>query len=155
MDQQQNIDFVLRTVEERDIRFVRLWFTDVLGRLKSFAISPEDLDVAFEEGIGFDGSSIEGFTAQDEADMLAFPDPSTFQVLPWRPSHDGVARVFCNICTPDRTPFPGDPRECLRAMFTRAEHMGYIMNVGAELEFYYFPDDHTPEPLDNVGYFGV
>ena len=120
MDQQQNIDFVLRTVEERDIRFVRLWFADVLGRLKSFAISPEDLDVAFEEGIGFDGSSIEGFTAQDEADMLAFPDPSTFQILPWRPAQDGVARVFCDIYTPDRTPFPGDPRECLRAMFTRA-----------------------------------
>lgn len=155
MDQQQNIDFVLRTVEERDIRFVRLWFTDVLGRLKSFAISPEDLDVAFEEGIGFDGSSIEGFTTQDEADMLAFPDPSTFQILPWRPSQDGVARVFCDICTPDCAPFPGDPRECLRAMFTRAEQMGYIMNVGAELEFYYFPDDHTPEPLDNVGYFDL
>ena len=93
MDQQQNIDFVLRTVEERGIRFVHLWFTDVLGRLKSFAISPEDLEVAFEEGVGFDGSAIEGFTAPEEADMLAFPDPSTFQVLPWRPSHDGVARA--------------------------------------------------------------
>ena len=86
MDQQQNIDFVLRTVEERDIRFIRLWFTDVLGRLKSFAISPEDLEVAFEEGIGFDGSAIEGFTSPDEADMLAFPDASTFQILPCAPS---------------------------------------------------------------------
>lgn len=155
MDQQQNIDFVLRTVEERDIRFVRLWFTDVLGRLKSFAISPEDLDVAFEEGIGFDGSSIEGFTSQDEADMLAFPDPSTFQILPWRPSKDGAARIFCDVCTPDRAAFPGDPRECLRRMFFKAEKLGYIMNVGAELEFYYFANDRTPEPLDEVGYFDL
>lgn len=115
MNQQQNIDFVLRTVEQRDIRFVRLWFVDVLGRLKSFAISPEDLEVAFEEGVGFDGSAIEGFATPEEADMLAFPDPSTFQVLPWRPSDNGVARVFCDICTPDRKPFAGDPRECLRA----------------------------------------
>ena len=155
MDQQKNIDFVLRTVEERGIRFVRLWFTDVLGRLKSFAISPEDLEVAFEEGIGFDGSSVEGFTTPEEADMLAFPDPSTFQVLPWRPSHDGAARIFCDICTPDRKPFLGDPRECLRSMFYKAEKLGYIMNVGAELEFYYFPDENTPEPMDEVGYFDL
>ena len=137
MDQQQYIDFVLRTVEERDIRFIRLWFTDVLGRLKSFAISPEDLEVAFEEGIGFDGSAIEGFTTPDEADMLAFPDPSTFQVLPWRPTHDGAARIFCDVCTPDRKRFAGDSRECLRRMFYRAEKLGYIMNVGAELDFPY------------------
>ena len=155
MDQQQNIDFVLRTVEERGIRFVHLWFTDVLGRLKSFAISPEDLEVAFEEGVGFDGSAIEGFTAPEEADMLAFPDPSTFQVLPWRPSHDGVARVFCDIRKPDRTYFEGDPRECLRRMFRKAESSGYIMNVGTELEYYYFPDDHTPVPMDEVGYFDL
>ena len=120
---------------KRDIRFVRLWFVDVLGRLKSFAISPEDLEVAFEEGVGFDGSAIEGFATPEEADMLAFPDPSTFQVLPWRPSDNGVARVFCDICTPDRKPFAGDPRECLRAMFYRAEEAGFIMNVGAELEY--------------------
>ncbi len=138
MDQQQNIDFVMRTVEERDIRFIRLWFCDVLGRLKSFAIAPEDLEVAFEE-----------------ADMLAFPDPSTFQVLPWRPKHDGAARVFCDVCTPDRKPFAGDPRECLRHMFYRAEERGYLLNVGAELEYYYFPDDHTPKPLDDVGYFDL
>ena len=155
MDQQKQIDFVLRTVEERGIRFVRLWFADVLGRLKSFAISPEDLDVAFEEGIGFDGSSVEGFTTPEEADMLAFPDPSTFQVLPWRPSHDGAARIFCDICTPDRKPFLGDPREALRRMFYKAEKLGYIMNVGAELEFYYFPDENTPQPLDDVGYFDL
>ncbi|MBM6867807.1 glutamine synthetase family protein [Collinsella tanakaei] len=155
MDKSQNIDFVLRTVEERDIRFVRLWFVDVLGRLKSLAISPEDLEAAFEEGIGFDGSAIDGFTAPEEADMLAFPDPSTFQVLPWRPSSDGVARIFCDVCTPDRKPFEGDPRNCLRHMFHRAEKAGFLMNVGTELEFYYFPDEHTPAPLDNVGYFDL
>lgn len=152
---QQNIDYVLRSVEQRDIRFVRLWFVDVLGRLKNFAISPEDLEVAFEEGIGFDGSAIEGFATPEEADMLAFPDASTFQILPWRPSHNGVARVFCDVCTPDRKPFAGDPRDALRRMFRKAEKAGYLLNVGAELEYYYFPDEHTPEPLDNVGYFDL
>ena len=152
---QQNIDYVLRSVEQRDIRFVRLWFVDILGRLKNFAISPEDLEVAFEEGIGFDGSAIEGFATPEEADMLAFPDASTFQSLPWRPSHNGVARVFCDVCTPDRKPFAGDPRDALRRMFRKAEKAGYLLNVGAELEYYYFPDEHTPEPLDNVGYFDL
>lgn len=152
---QQNIDYVLRSVEQRDIRFVRLWFVDILGRLKNFAISPEDLEVAFEEGIGFDGSAIEGFATPEEADMLAFPDASTFQILPWRPSHNGVARVFCDVCTPDHKPFAGDPRDALRRMFYRAEKAGYLLNVGAELEYYYFPDEHTPEPLDNVGYFDL
>ena len=152
---QQNIDYVLRSVEQRDIRFVRLWFVDILGRLKNFANSPEDLEVAFEEGIGFDGSAIEGFATPEEADMLAFPDASTFQILPWRPSHNGVARVFCDVCTPDRKPFAGDPRDALRRMFYKAEKAGYLLNVGAELEYYYFPDEHTPEPLDNVGYFDL
>lgn len=152
---QQNIDYVLRSVEQRDIRFVRLWFVDILGRLKNFAISPEDLEVAFDEGIGFDGSAIEGFATPEEADMLAFPDASTFQILPWRPSHNGVARVFCDVCTPDRKPFAGDPRDALRRMFYKAEKAGYLLNVGAELEYYYFPDEHTPEPLDNVGYFDL
>lgn len=152
---QQNIDYVLRSVEQRDIRFVRLWFVDILGRLKNFAISPEDLEVAFEEGIGFDGSAIEGFATPEEADMLALPDASTFQILPWRPSHNGVARVFCDVCTPDRKPFAGDPRDALRRMFRKAEKAGYLLNVGAELEYYYFPDEHTPEPLDNVGYFDL
>lgn len=152
---QQNIDYVLRSVEQRDIRFVRLWFVDILGRLKNFAISPEDLEVAFEEGIGFDGSAIEGFATPEEADMLAFPDASTFQILPWRPSHNGVARVFCDVCTPNRKPFAGDPRDALRRMFRKAEKAGYLLNVGAELEYYYFPDEHTPEPLDNVGYFDL
>ena len=105
--------------------------------------------------MGFDGSAIEGFATPEEADMLAFPDASTFQILPWRPSHNGVARVFCDVCTPDRKPFAGDPRDALRRMFRKAEKAGYLLNVGAELEYYYFPDEHTPEPLDNVGYFDL
>lgn len=155
MDQQQNIDFVLRTVEERDIRFIRLWFTDVLGRLKSLAISSEDLEVAFEEGIGFDGSAIEGFTTPDEADMLAFPDPSTFQIVPSASSSKGTARIFCDVRLTNREPFPGDSREALRRMFYRADKLGYIMNVGAELEYYYFASDCDPVPLDDVGYFDL
>ncbi|MDY4015532.1 glutamine synthetase, partial [Parafannyhessea umbonata] len=106
----RNVDFVLRTVEKRDIRFVRLWFTDVMGKLKSFSISSEDLEEAFEEGVGFDGSSVEGFVSSEESDMLAFPDPTTFQILPWRPEQKGVARVFCDIKTPSREPFEGDSR---------------------------------------------
>ena len=133
MDQRQNIDFVLRTIEERNVRFIRLWFADVIGRLKSFAISPEDLEVAFEEGIGFDGSSIEGFTSPEEADMLVFPDPTTFQIMPWRDKEQHTARIFCNIYTPDREPFAGDPRACLERVFRKAEEMGFLMNVGGKL----------------------
>ena len=133
MSTEKDIDFVLRTVEARDIRFVRLWFTDVLGTLKSFAISPEELEEAFEEGIGFDGSSIDGFARLEESDMLAFPDAETFQLLPWRPTESGVARVFCNICTPSREPFAGDPRGCLERVFERADHEGYVFNVGPKL----------------------
>lgn len=162
MTNEQNIDFVLRSVEERDIRFVRLWFTDVLGNLKSFAISPEDLEEAFEEGIGFDGSAVDGFAALEESDMLAFPDASTFQVLPWRPSESGVARIFCNICTPQGDPFPGDPRACLYRAFRAADQAGYVLNVSPELEFFYFKEDTTvsrgsavPVPLDNAGYFDL
>ena len=162
MTNEQNIDFVLRSVEERDIRFVRLWFTDVLGNLKSFAISPEDLEEAFEEGIGFDGSAVDGFAALEESDMLAFPDASTFQVLPWRPSESGVARIFCNIRTPQGDPFPGDPRACLYRAFRAADQAGYVLNVSPELEFFYFEEDTTvsrgsavPVPLDNAGYFDL
>ena len=162
MTNEQNIDFVLRSVEERDIRFVRLWFTDVLGNLKSFAISPEDLEEAFEEGIGFDGSAVDGFAALEESDMLAFPDASTFQVLPWRPSESGVARIFCNIRTPQGDPFPGDPRACLYRVFRAADQAGYVLNVSPELEFFYFKEDTTvsrgsavPVPLDNAGYFDL
>lgn len=162
MTNEQNIDFVLRSVEERDIRFARLWFTDVLGNLKSFAISPEDLEEAFEEGIGFDGSAVDGFAALEESDMLAFPDASTFQVLPWRPSESGVARIFCNIRTPQGDPFPGDPRACLYRAFRAADQAGYVLNVSPELEFFYFKEDTTvsrgsavPVPLDNAGYFDL
>ena len=162
MTNEQNIDFVLRSVEERDIRFVRLWFTDVLGNLKSFAISPEDLEEAFEEGIGFDGSAVDGFATLEESDMLAFPDASTYQVLPWRPSEAGVARIFCDIKTPYREPFVGDPRACLRRAFRAADDAGFVLNVSPEMEFFYFKNDTTvakgsasPEPLDNAGYFDL
>ena len=148
-------DFVLKTIKGRDVHFVRFWFTDVLGNMKSFAVIPSELENAFDDGMGFDGSCVEGFCRTRESDMLAFPDASTFQILPWRPSHNGVARVFCDVCTPDRKPFAGDPRDALRRMFRKAEKAGYLLNVGAELEYYYFPDEHTPEPLDNVGYFDL
>ena len=155
MSTEKDIDFVLRTVEERDIRFVRLWFTDVLGTLKSFAISPEELEEAFEEGIGFDGSSIDGFARLEESDMLAFPDAETFQLLPWRPTESGVARVFCNICTPSREPFAGDPRGCLERVFERADREGYVFNVGPKIEYFYFDNDVDPVPLDTAGYFDL
>lgn len=162
MSNEQNTDFVLRSVEERDIRFVRLWFTDVLGNLKSFAISPEDLEEAFEEGIGFDGSAVDGFATLEESDMLAFPDASTYQVLPWRPREAGVARIFCDIKTPYCESFTGDPRACLRRVFHEADKAGYVLNVSPELEFFYFKEDSTgkrdspgPEPLDSAGYFDL
>lgn len=151
----RNVDFVLRTVEKRGIRFVRLWFTDVLGNLKSFAISSEDLEEAFEEGIGFDGSSVEGFVPQQESDMLAFPDPTTFQILPWRPETKGVARVFCDIKTPSREPFEGDPRSCLDRPVREVDAKGYVMNVGPKIEYFYFENDHDPIPVDNAGYFDL
>lgn len=151
----RNIDFVLRTVEKRDVRFVRLWFTDVMGKLKSLSISSEDLEEAFEEGIGFDGSSVEGFAPQRESDMLAFPDPTTFQILPWRPSEKGVARVFCDIKTPQREPFVGDPRYCLERVFREADAKGYVLNVGPRIEYFYFDNDTDPVPLDKAGYFDL
>ncbi len=151
----KDIDYVLRTVEERDVRFVRLWFTDVLGNLKSFAISPEDLEEAFEEGIGFDGSSVNGFSSVVESDMLAFPDASTFQFLPWRPAVNAVTRIFCDICTPDRQPFEGDPRHCLMRVFRLASDRGFVPNVGPELEYFYSDSSKTPVPLDDAGYFDL
>jgi glutamine synthetase len=155
MTNEQNIDFVLRSVEERDVRFVRLWFTDVLGNLKSFSISPEDLEEAFEEGIGFDGSSVDGFASLEESDMLAFPDAETFQVLPWRPAESGVARIFCDIKTPSCEAFTGDPRACLERVFRSADEAGYVFNVGPEIEYFYFANDRVPEPLDHAGYFDL
>ena len=155
MANEQSIDFVLRTVEERDIRFVRLWFTDVMGNLKSFAISPEDLEEAFEEGIGFDGSAVEGFTQLQESDVLAFPDPETFQILPWRPTESGVARMICQIKTPDFQSFAGDPRACLDRMFELAQSRGYIFNVGPEIEYFIFGDSKDPILVDDAGYFDL
>ncbi|MDQ1708704.1 MAG: glutamine synthetase, partial [Frankiaceae bacterium] len=123
MEKQQ--EFVLRTIEERDIRFIRLWFTDVLGFLKSVAIAPAELEGAFLEGIGFDGSAIEGFARVHESDMLAKPDPSTFQILPWREEAPGVARMFCDIVMPDGTPSEADPRWVLRRALRKAADAGF------------------------------
>jgi glutamine synthetase len=149
-------DYVLKSVEERGVRFVRFWFTDVLGFLKSFAVTDTELDGAFDEGMGFDGSSIDGFTRIQESDMVAYPDPSTFQLLPWRPqAGDGVGRMFCDIMRPDGTPFEGDPRFALKRVLKKAADMGYTMYVGPELEFFYFSDSKGTEFLDNGGYFDL
>lgn len=154
MSSEGSIDFVLKTVEERDIRFVRLWFTDVLGHLKSFSISPEELEEAFEEGIGFDGSAVDGFVRLEESDMLAFPDANTFQLVPRKEGeHSAVARVLCDIRTPSREPFEGDPRGVLIRAFAKADEMGYIFNVGPKIEYFYFDNDLDPVPLDRSGYF--
>lgn len=148
-------DYVLKTIKERGIHFIRFWFTDVLGNPKSFAVTPSEIPGAFEEGMGFDGSSVEGFARVQESDMVAFPDASTFQVLPWRPTTDGVARMFCDIRTPDGQPFHGDPRYALRRMAKKAGDMGYAANFGPELEFFYFKDSHGTEVLDHGGYFDL
>ncbi|HYV16420.1 MAG TPA: glutamine synthetase family protein [Conexibacter sp.] len=149
-------DDVMRLAQERDIRFIRLWFTDVLGQLKSFSINSSELADAFEGGMGFDGSSITGFNAIEESDMIALPDPTTFAVLPWRPSEDGVARMFCDVQTPERTPYEGDPRHVLRRAIERAQALGFDdFMVGPELEYFYFRDAQTPEPLDQGGYFDL
>ena len=154
MDRQH--EYVLRTVEERGIRFIRLWFTDVLGFLKSFAITPAELRVALEDGLSFDGSSIDGFSRTYEADMLAKPDPTTFQTLPWKSGDAGVARMFCDIVTPDGEPFDGDPRHVLRRTMKRASDLGYSFYVAPEVEYFYFADS-GPEPqvLDRGGYFDL
>ncbi len=149
-------DYVLSTVKERGIRFIRLWFTDVQGFLKSFAITPAELDLALEEGVSFDGSSIDGFSRSHEADMLAKPDPSTFQILPWRHDDAGVARMFCDIVTPDGDPFAGDPRHVLRRNLQRAADLGYSFYVAPEIEYFYFRDaSANPEVLDKGGYFDL
>ncbi len=148
-------DYVLRTVQERGIRFIRLWFTDVQGFLKSVSISPQELETAFDEGMTFDGSSIDGYARIQEADMLAVPDPSTFQILPWR-KDEQVARMFCDIMTPNGDPFPGDPRTVLKQNLRRAADMGFTFYVAPELEYFYFGDS-GPEPkvLDHGGYFDL
>jgi len=149
------ISYVLRTVEERDIRFVRLWFTDVLGFLKSFAIMPAELDGAFERGMGFDGSAIEGFARVAESDMVAIPDPSTFQILPTPDGDVREARMFCDIALPDGTPFAGDPRLVLRRQLERAQRMGFTCYVHPEIEFFLFEGPNSPIALDRGGYFDM
>jgi glutamine synthetase len=148
-------DYVIKTVEERGVRFIRFWFTDVLGQLKSFAIADTELEGAFDEGMGFDGSSIDGFTRIEESDMVAFPDASTFQMLPWRPDEQSVARVFCDITLPDGQPFDGDPRWALKRQLKKAADMGYTMYVGPELEFFYFEDSDGTQVIDKGGYFDL
>jgi glutamine synthetase len=157
MDRQQ--EFVLRTLEERDIRFVRLWFTDVLGFLKSVAVAPAELEGAFAEGIGFDGSAIEGFARVYESDMIARPDPATFQVLPWEDpaGHHYAARMFCDIAMPDGSPSWADPRHVLRRTLAKANEAGFTCYVHPEIEFFLLsevPEDgREPVPADNGGYF--
>jgi glutamine synthetase len=147
---------ILAFVEERQVRFIRLWFTDILGRLKSFSIGKDELQDAFDRGMGFDGSSITGFNAIEESDMIAMPDPTTFALLPWRPQEDGVARMFCDVLTPERTPYEGDPRYILRRAVERAKSMGFSdFFVGPELEYFYFKDSKGTEVLDEGGYFDL
>jgi glutamine synthetase len=159
-DRPRTADDVKAVVQERGIRFIRFWFTDILGQLKSFSINAAELDDAFEGGMGFDGSSITGFNAIEESDMIAMPDPESFAVVPWRPDASGVGRLFCDIQTPSREPYEGDPRYVLRRALKRAEEMGFdAFNVGPELEFFYFknarPPDGQPEILDEGGYFDL
>src|SRR6202035_4797848 len=140
----------------RGIRFIRMWFTDVIGQLKSFSINAAELDGAVAAGMGFDGSSITGFNAIEESDMIALPDPATFAVLPWRPEEQGVGRMFCDILTPERNPYEGDPRHILRRALRRSAEMGFdTFNVGPELEYFLFRDATGPEPLDTGGYFDL
>ena len=146
-------EFVLRSAQENDVKFVRLWFTDILGSLKGFAITVDDLQDAMEQGVGFDGASIEGFARINESDMRAFPDPTTFAILPWRPRQNAVARMFCDIRTPKGEPFEGDPRYALKRNLERLAKVGYTYYVGPELEFFYFKDSESPQPLDKGGYF--
>lgn len=149
-------EYVLKMVEKHDVKFIRLWFTDILGFLKSFAITREELEQALDEGMGFDGSSIQGFARIDESDMVAMPDPDTFQLLPWRPrEHHAVARMFCDILRPGGEPFEGDPRYVLKCNLQRAADMGYTYYVGPELEYFYFKDARSTEPLDEGGYFDM
>ena len=154
--------YVIKKCKEQDVKFIRIWFTDVLGVLKSFAITIDELEGALEEGMGFDGSSIEGYTRIDESDMIAMPDPDTFRILPWRPKeHHAVARMFCDVQLPEGTPFEGDPRYALKKVLKRAADMGYTFYVGPELEFFYFKKNNEgrapqgTEFLDAGGYFDL
>src|ERR687898_3383051 len=153
-------DEVVAAVEERDVKFIRLWFTDILGQLKSFAITKEELDDALEGGMGFDGSSITGFNAIEESDMIALPDTDTFAILPYRPQERSVARMFCDIKVPGGEPYEGDPRYVMRRALNRASELGFdAYNIGPELEYFYFrsekPENGIPEVLDEGGYFDL
>ena len=151
-------DYVLRTVEERGVRLIRLWFTDVLGQLKSVAISPAELENAFEEGMHFDGSAIDGFSRVQESDVLARPDPNTFELLPWGRGEDVSARMFCDILNPDGSPFEGDPRQVLKRNLDKARDKGFTFMVAPEIEFFYFANgdpSHQPIPLDSGSYFDL
>lgn len=146
---------VLAFCRENNVKFIRLWFTDVLGSLKSFAIPVEELENALFEGMGFDGSSIKGFARIDESDMIAMPDPCTFQLLPWREGVEKVGRMFCDVLNPDGTPFAGDPRYILKANLKKLAEKGFTYYVGPELEFFYFKNEKEPIPLDQGGYFDL
>ncbi|MBI4216589.1 MAG: type I glutamate--ammonia ligase [Chloroflexi bacterium] len=152
----KNKDYVLKKAKELDVKFIRMWFTDILGQLKSFAITVDELEGALESGMGFDGSSIEGFARIDESDMIALPDPSTFTLLPWRPQErNTVARMFCDIHLPGGKPFEGDPRYVLKRNLQRAAELGYTFYVGPELEYFYLESSTNPKPLDQGGYFDL
>jgi len=144
---------VLKLVKEKNISFIQFWFTDVLGILKSFAVTPSELEEGLEEGMGFDGSSIEGFARIEESDMIAMPEPSSFQLLPWRPLDRPVGRMFCDILKPDGSPYEGDSRYVLKKMQKKLADKGYMPYIGPELEFFCFESHDTPKPLDKGGYF--
>jgi glutamine synthetase len=144
---------VLSVVKDTEVSFIQFWFTDVLGMLKSFAVTPSELEEGLTEGMGFDGSSIAGFARIEESDMIAKPDPTTFQFLPWRPGDKPVARMFCDILQPDGTPYEGDPRYVLKRMLKKAAGKGYTFYVGPELEYFYFKSNEAPEVIDKGGYF--
>ncbi len=149
----QTFDDVRKIVKDKDISFVQFWFTDVLGVLKSFAITPSELEEGMTEGMGFDGSSIEGFARIQESDMIAKPDPTTFQLVPWRSGDRPVARMFCDVMNPDGTPYEGDPRYVLKRLLKKIAEKGYTFYVGPEAEYFYFKDDKCTEVLDQGGYF--
>ena len=149
-------EYVLKMARENDVRFIRLWFTDILGFLKSFAITISELEEAMEDGMGFDGSSIEGYARIDESDMMAMPDPSTFVILPWRPrEHNAVGRMFCDIVKPGGESYDKDPRYVLKKNLARAAEKGYTYYVGPELEYFYFKSADSTEVLDRGGYFDL
>ena len=147
--------YVLRMAKENDVKFIRLWFTDILGNLKGFAITDAELADALEVGMAFDGSTVEGFARHDEADMVAMPDPTTFSVLPWRPRQNAVARMFCDVLRPDGSSFEGDSRQVLKNALDRAAKLGFAFQVGPEMEHFYFKSSASPEPLDVGGYFDM